>query len=156
MPHEFVMTLPGAYHQVVNTGRNCAEACNFSTPQWLDSAMRFKKCAFVRKKDATRPEGERTPNIPVPFMVWPHLRTVTGFKKYLSGNIFLPDRSNLNPTRVPAPTMSALFSSVLAWKAMPHPKWIHDFDEGVDDRNSELAYKALADRCKEVAKFQVS
>jgi hypothetical protein len=33
-PGDYVFTFPGAYHMVINTGQNWAEAVNFCMPQW--------------------------------------------------------------------------------------------------------------------------
>lgn len=43
-PGEFIITLPGAYHGGFNLGKNCAEAVNFATSNWIKQGLKSRTC----------------------------------------------------------------------------------------------------------------
>lgn len=43
-PGEFVITFGKCYHAGFNMGFNCAEAVNFATKSWVNSAVKVKSC----------------------------------------------------------------------------------------------------------------
>jgi hypothetical protein len=155
-PGQFILTYPAAYHQVANTGNNCAEACNISTPQWLEHGLFFKKCYKVQKKDDLMTDGAETPTVPVAFMLWPNLRSVRAFVAYLHGNLLIPQASDGTIGRVPAPGLQTMVTSLNAWKNMPYKEWLIKEDEFDEDRSSYKAFTALQDHINAVNTFQVS
>lgn len=43
-PGEYVITLPGTYHQGFNAGFNLAESVNFGSERWREFLPKFKTC----------------------------------------------------------------------------------------------------------------
>jgi hypothetical protein len=118
LPNQFIMTFPGAFHEVYNTGLNCAEACNFTTPQWIEQGILDVKCQYNVDKDKDKPEGEGIPALPMCFMFWQVVKNLQVYVAYLHGNLIIPLRDDPTKTvRVPPPRSSAIFKSVEAWNA---------------------------------------
>jgi hypothetical protein len=154
MEGQFILTLPGTYHQVVNTGTNCAEACNISTPQWVEAGILASKCFYLNEKDNNEETLTKSPIVPVPYLLWPHLRSVKAFEAYLCGNLRILVRSSGEVKLVPCPSLDSLFNSVRAWDNNRHNEWIHEGDSKFKDRSSKLAFESLKERHRIVHDLQ--